>query len=265
MICPIDASDDAIGCLSLGAEDFVPQPFHAEVLQQRLGSALERRELREKKKTYDKMVEGEERHSEHLLRVLFPAPIVEELKATQKILPRRHADTAVMFCDVSDFRKLCDVNDPLEVLTHLQSVVSAFEEILERHRVLKVKTVGDSLMGAVGLFPQVTNPALDCVRCAFEMKEAAAKLRPSWNLRIGIHAGAVVAGVVGRKRYQFDLWGSTVQVAARVKSHGAVNAVNVSGDAWARIEAYCQGRQLDVQTSVDGQPLALYQVDGVTG
>ncbi len=261
MVCPIDAIDDAIGCMKIGADDFVPQPFHSEVLGARLASSLERREMREKKKTYDDVVAGEERHSEHLLRVLFPDPIVEELKATQKILPRRHSDVAVLFCDVSDFKRLSDASDPLEALSALQSVISAYEEVVERHRLLKVKTIGDSLMAASGLFPQVANPVIECVRCAFEMKTVAAKVRPSWNLRIGIHAGPVVAGVVGRKRYQFDLWGSTVQSAARVKSLGPLNTVNLSAEAWQRVSSSCSGRPLNDQPG--GGELTIYRVDGI--
>ncbi|HEX9732933.1 MAG TPA: response regulator [Thermoanaerobaculia bacterium] len=259
--CPVDAVDDAIGCLHAGADDFVPQPFHGEVLAARLGASLERRELREKRKTYDGVVHGEERHSEHLLRVLFPDPIVEELKATHKILPRRHADIAVLFCDVVDFKTLCDVSEPLEVISSLQALVAAYEEVLERHGVLKVKTVGDSLMAAAGLFPQVPNPALDLVRCAFELKEAAARARPAWNLRLGLHAGPVVAGVVGRKRYQFDLWGSTVHVAATVKARGAVNAVNVSAAVWRRLAGSVAGHAL--ASPGDGE--AIYRVDALTG
>lgn len=259
--CPIDAVDEAIGCLQIGADDFVPQPFHGEVLAARLGSSLERRELREKRKTYDGVVSGEERHSEHLLRVLFPDPIVEELKATQKILPRRHPDVAVLFCDVADFKTLCDVSEPLEVISSLQALVAAYEAVLERHGVLKVKTVGDSLVAAVGLFPQVPNPALDGVRCAFELKEVGAKVRPRWNLRLGLHVGPVVAGVVGRKRYQFDLWGSTVQTAAEVKARGAVNAVNVSAAAWERLAGSAAGQALE---SAEGEA-AIYRVDRLTG
>jgi len=258
--CPVDAVDDAIGCLRIGADDFVPQPFHAEVLGARLGSSLERRELREKRKTFDGVVNGEERHSEHLLRVLFPDPIVEELKATHKILPRRHPDVAVLFCDVVDFKTLCDLSEPLEVISSLQALVAAYEEVLERHGMLKVKTVGDSLMAVRGLFPQVPNPALESLRCAFELKETAAKLRPQWNLRLGLHVGPVVAGVVGRKRYQFDLWGSTVHTAAEVKARGAVNAVNVSAAAWQRVAGSAAGNALEGT----GGDEAIYRVDRLT-
>lgn len=264
MISPIDSVDDAIGCLKAGADDYIPQPYHAEVLAARLGAALERRDLREKRKTYDNVVSGEERHSEHLLRVLFPGPIVEELKATQKILPRRHSDVALLFCDVVGFKALCDVNDPLEVLSHLQSVIGAFEEVAERHQVIKVKTIGDSLMLAGGLFPPVPNPVLDCVRCALDLKEAANKVRPNWSLRIGIHVGPVVAGVVGRKRYQFDLWGATVQMAARVKAFSPVDAVTVSEPAWRRLAGSYDGQLLEGAVGKKGETMPLYRIGEAT-
>jgi len=159
-----------------------------------------------------------------------------------------------------DFKTLCDLSEPLEVISSLQALVAAYEEVLERHGMLKVKTVGDSLMAVRGLFPQVPNPALESLRCAFELKETAAKLRPQWNLRLGLHVGPVVAGVVGRKRYQFDLWGSTVHTAAEVKARGAVNAVNVSAAAWQRVAGSAAGNALEGT----GGDEAIYRVDRLT-
>lgn len=261
LLCPIDATDQAVRSLALGADDFVQQPFKGEILKTRIWNSLERHRLKVQEETYAQVVAGEERHSEHLLRVLFPDPVVEELKTTQKILPRRHPDVALIFSDVVGFKHECDTGEPVQVISQLQDLVSAYEDVLPRYGLLKVKTVGDTIVGASGLFRSSSNPVLDCVRCAFEMREAAKSRHPGWKIRVGIDVGPVVAGVVGRRRYQFDVWGSAVQNAALVKSHGAVDAVNLSATAWKRLDGSCAGESLGNFPVGDGEALTIYRAD----
>jgi len=257
MLSPVDADDDAIAALDYGAEDFVPQPFHPRVLRARLETALERRRLRSKRN------EADESHADHLLSVLFPAPVLQELRSTRRILPRRREDVAVLISDIAGFKFHCDAGDPVEILKQLQVLFGAYEEIAERHGVEKIKTVGDAWVAVAGLFGESQNPALDMVRCAQEMREVAASRGSGWRVRFGIHAGPVVAGVVGRKRYQFDIWGSTVQTAAFVKAHGAIGAVNVSGEAWKRVGNDCGGESLGDFPIAEGEAVTIYRVHRV--
>ncbi len=257
MLNPVDAADEAMAALDDGAEDFVPQPFHLRVLRARLEAALERRRLRSKR------TEADESHSDHLLSVLFPQPVLAELRATRRILPRRREDVAVMICDIAGFKYHCDASDPVEILTQLQGLFGAYEEIAERHGVEKIKTVGDSWVAVAGLFDEPANPVLNMVRCAQEMREVAASRGGGWRVRFGIHCGPVVAGVAGRKRYQFDIWGSTVQTAALVKSHGAIGAVNVSGVAWRRVGNDCGGESLGNFPIGEGEAMTIYRVHRV--
>lgn len=257
MLCPVDATDAAIAALDDGAEDFVPQPFHPRVLRARLETALERRKLRGKSQ------EAEESHADHLLGVLFPGPVLQELRSTRRILPRRREDVAVMICDIAGFKFHCDAGDPVQILKQLQGLFGAYEEIAERHGVEKIKSVGDAWVAVAGLFDESKNPVLDMVRCAQEMREVAASRGGGWRVRFGIHAGPVVAGVVGRQRYQFDIWGSTVQTAAFVKSHGAIGAVNLSGEAWKRVGNDCGGESLGNFPVAEGEAVTIFRVHRV--
>src|SRR5262249_44086180 len=97
-----------------------------------------------------------------------------------------------------------------------------------------------------GLLRRVENPVLSCVRCGLEMIAAAQCLQTQWNVRIGIHSGPVVAGVLGHRQYLFDLWGDTVNTAARMESHGVPGLITLSGDAWQQIAHCCRSESRDV-------------------
>jgi class 3 adenylate cyclase len=132
-------------------------------------------------------------------------------------------------------------------VSHLQQLVAAWEEIALRHDVEKVKTIGDAFMGAAGLLgPTEGHPVLHCVRCGLEMIEAMRELSAGWGLRVGVHFGPVVTGVIGQRRFSFDLWGDTVNTAARMESHGTAGAVTLSAEAWRHVADRCRAESRDV-------------------
>jgi class 3 adenylate cyclase len=109
----------------------------------------------------------------------------------------------------------------------------------------KIKTVGDAFLAAAGLLRRpADHPVLHCVRCGLEMIAAARALPVGWDARVGVHVGPVVAGVIGRRQFGFDLWGDTVNTAARMESHGVPGAVVLSGAAWAAVAGRCRGEAL---------------------
>jgi class 3 adenylate cyclase len=170
--------------------------------------------------------------------------VVEELRATDRVQPRRHDGVAVLFADIVGFTPYCDRHPPEEVVAYLQRLVEAWEDIALFHGVEKIKTIGDAFMAAAGLLKRVENPVVSCVRCGLDMIAATQRLPTGWNLRVGVHAGQVVAGVLGRRQYLYDLWGDTVNTAARMESHGVPGSVALSGDAWQRIAHCCRGEEL---------------------
>ena len=132
------------------------------------------------------------------------------------------------------------------MVAHLQQAWSRVCEqiIVARHGLEKIKTIGDAFMATAGLLEPVVDPALVSVRCALEMVAAGADLGQDWQLRAGIHMGPVVAGVIGREKFGFDLWGDTVNVAARIIEKAEPGQVLVSGEMWPRLADKCRGQSI---------------------
>jgi adenylate cyclase len=262
MISSLDELDIVVRCIEMGAEDFLPKPFNPVLLQARIGACLEKKRLREREVCYLRQIEQEKRRADELLQVILPAEIVAELKLNNCVRPRRHENVAVLFADIVNFTPYCEQHSPEHVLTYLQKLVEMWEESAQRHGVEKIKTVGDAFMAVSGLLKEAENPVLNCVRCGMEMIAATQSLPTGWNLRIGIHCGQVVAGVLGRRTYLFDLWGDTVNTAARMESHGVQGAITLSAAAWQTIENSCRGTSMGCVTVKGKGSLEMVRFEG---
>jgi adenylate cyclase len=228
MLSALDEAEGIAGCIELGAEDYVPKPFSPVFLRARIGAALEKKRLRDREVSYLCQIQEEKQRSEDLLRIILPPDVAEELTATSTVQPRRFESVGVLFCDLVGFTAYCDQHPPEEVLEQLQFVVEAFETLAAAHGLEKIKTVGDAFMATAGLRTTLPNPGWSCVRCAGKMIAAARRLPPHWQVRVGLHVGPVVAGIVGRRKYQYDVWGDTVNLAARMQQAAQPGSVCVS-------------------------------------
>jgi adenylate cyclase len=263
MISAVDEIDSVVRCIEMGAEDYLPKPFNPVLLKARIGAALDKKQLRDQEKAYLSQIESEKRRVDELLHVILPDAVVDELKATNAVKPRRYENVAVLFCDIVGFTSYCDRRDPEEVIPHLQKMVEMFEELTLRYDLEKIKTIGDSYMTTGGLLKSLPNPVLNCIQCGLEMVAVAPTLPTHWTVRVGIHVGPVVAGVVGRRQYLFDVWGDTVNTAARIESVGVPNAVNISGDAWRQVAELVQGESRGLMNIRGKGDLELFRVDAV--
>ncbi len=182
------------------------------------------------------VIEQERAKSEDLLLNVLPAATAKELKETGAATPRHYKKVSVLFTDFAGFTNLSAQMPPEEIIEELNTCFLAFDEIIEGHNLEKIKTVGDAYMCAGGLPEENDTNPVDTVSAAIEMKNyissrRAAKLaegKPYWDMRVGVHTGEVVAGVVGSKKFAYDIWGDTVNTASRMETNGEGGKVNIS-------------------------------------
>jgi len=239
MISALDEMSSVVRSIEIGAEDYLPKPFEPALLRARVGACLEKKRLRDREVEHLRQIEAERNRADSLLHVILPAAVVQELKATNEVKPRRFENVAIMFSDIVGFTPYCEQHPPEEIVANLQRLIVAFEEFALEHRIQKIKTIGDSFMAACGLLDPVANPVLNCIRCGVRMIEEARRSAACWEVRVGINVGSVVAGVLGQRQYLFDLWGDTVNTAARMESHGVASGITLSEAAWQQVSDHC--------------------------
>lgn len=256
-----DETERVARCIEMGAEDYLPKPFDPVLLQARIGASLEKKRLRDREVSYLRQIQEEKQRSDDLLHIILPHDVAAELKTTNSVKPRRFENVGVLFCDIVAFTTYCDRHAPEEILKHLQALVEAFEKITSEHGLEKIKTIGDSFMATAGLLSPAANPALNCVRCGVAMIAKAKELPPHWEIRVGVHCGPVIAGVVGRRKYQYDVWGDTVNTAARMEQAAVPGAVCVTAETWQSLAEACEGSRQG-RTHIKGKgELDLYRIE----
>jgi class 3 adenylate cyclase/CheY-like chemotaxis protein len=243
MISAVSELDSVVRCIELGADDYLPKPFNGVILRARIGACLERKRLHDREAAHLEEIERQRVRADRLLHAILPAPAVAELEATERVQPRRYDGVAVLFADIVGFTAYCEARPPETVVENLQLLVEAFEDLSARHGMEKIKTVGDALMATANLVESHEDPVMAAVRLGFDLIEAARRNPAQWDLRVAIHFGSVVAGIVGRSKFSFDLWGDTVNTAARLASFGDA-AIHLSDAAWARVADRCRARRL---------------------
>ena len=208
-------------------------------------------------------IETEKQRSDDLLHVILPHTAVEELKANDTVRPRRHDNVAILFCDVAGFTQYCNQHPPEEVLSHLQNMVEHFEDLTLKHGLEKIKTIGDAFMATAGLLTPAENPTLNSVKCGLDMIAGLDHLNSPWKVRVGIHIGPVMAGVVGRRTFVFDVWGDTVNTAERIEGNGIPGRVTVSAAAWQYVSTHCNGISLGSVPMKGIGDLEMFRIDGL--
>jgi class 3 adenylate cyclase/Tfp pilus assembly protein PilF len=189
------------------------------------------------------LLQQERDRNEELLHNILPRSVANELLANGRAEAREYEQATILFTDFHDFTAFSEKVSATELVATIDTCFSAFDEILERHGVEKIKTVGDAYVAAGGV-PDPLRCGPECVvRAALAMQAFMGKHRrerlaqglPALSMRVGIHTGPVVAGVVGRRKFAYDIWGDTVNTAARLESSGEVGKVNLSGSTYALV------------------------------
>ena len=172
-----------------------------------------------------------------LLLNILPGEIAHRLQGEPQTIADHFDEASILFADVVDFTPLSSRLDAREIVGFLDRLFTAFDELADRFGVEKIKTIGDCYMVAAGVPRQRPDHAHALVRMALEMHECARECLPenaqrNVELRIGIASGPVVAGVIGRRRFLYDLWGDTVNMASRMESHGTPGAIQITRTTW---------------------------------
>jgi class 3 adenylate cyclase len=191
----------------------------------------------------NKIKKGKKLSDELLLNIL-PEKIAEELKEKGSAEAQLIDEVTVLFTDFKGFTQLSEKLSPKELVAEINECFSAFDYIMEKHGVEKIKTIGDAYMAAGGLPTANTTHAIDVVNAAiaiqqFMQEHKEKKLLANelfFEIRIGVHTGPVVAGIVGVKKFAYDIWGDTVNTASRMESSGEVGKVNISGTTYELVK-----------------------------
>jgi adenylate cyclase len=194
------------------------------------------RQLAEK----NRVIEEEKKKSEELLLNILPQDVVDELKSQGKTNARSYQMASVLFADIQDFTKISGTLSPEELVSSLDSYFEAFDKIIEGSKVEKIKTIGDAYVCVGGVPVANENNPEEVVRLGLAFQKAVLKLKEErektgkqcFDVRIGIHTGPLVAGVVGIKKFAYDIWGDTVNMAARMQQHGEPYQINISQDTY---------------------------------
>jgi len=190
------------------------------------------------------IIEAAKIQSDALLLNILPAEIADELKQFGKSYARKHEQVSVLFADIKGFTSIAEKLTPVKLVTQLDEVFGAFDNIIAKYGMEKIKTIGDAYMCASGLPLADNENAIKSVKAALDMqqyiKEFAAgnKIQnlPVFEIRIGIHTGPLVAGVVGSKKFAYDIWGDAVNLASQMEQHSEAGKVNISGETYSLVK-----------------------------
>ncbi|HRG33351.1 MAG TPA: adenylate/guanylate cyclase domain-containing protein [Saprospiraceae bacterium] len=226
---------------------------------------------RNKTKKEKQRAEEEKKRSEDLLLNILPSEVAVEIKTSGTAKAKAFTMVTVMFTDFKDFTKVSEKISAELLVDEIHACFSAFDTILSKYNIEKIKTIGDAYLCASGLPVSNYTHALDMLNAAFEIrnymlqrkKEKEAKGEISFELRIGIHTGPVVAGVVGVKKYAYDIWGDTVNIAARMEQSSEVGKINISGSTYELVKDKfkCEHRG-KIQAKNKGE-INMYFVEGM--
>ncbi|PWT77657.1 MAG: adenylate/guanylate cyclase domain-containing protein [Bacteroidetes bacterium] len=193
----------------------------------------------------NKILDSQKLQIEQLLRNILPDEVAQELQTNGTATPKFYESVSVLFTDFKGFTRIADHLSPQEVVSELNTCFVAFDDIIEKYGLEKIKTIGDSYMCAGGIPVEKENHVFNMVRAGMEIQEYITRRNSSrvelglepWNIRVGVHVGPIVAGVVGKKKYAYDIWGSTVNIASRMESNGEPGRVNVSNAIYELIKS----------------------------
>jgi adenylate cyclase len=231
--------DSIVRCIEAGAEDYIPKPFDPVLLSARIDASLERKRLRDREQAFTVELQAEKSKSDALLLNILPASIVERMRQGEVAIADRFPEATILFSDLVGFTNLASRSSPGQIIDILNNLFSAFDALAKRLRLEKIKTIGDAYMVAGGLPEEQPEHAVAVAEMALRMIEevhqVGTRFGETLEVRIGIHSGDVVAGIIGQHRFIYDVWGDTVNTASRLESSGLPNRIQISEATYHRV------------------------------
>ncbi|HMC26517.1 MAG TPA: adenylate/guanylate cyclase domain-containing protein [Verrucomicrobiae bacterium] len=232
MLSALDEIESVVHCIEMGADDYLPKPFNPVLLKARIGACLEKKHLRDKEQQYLEQLQMEQEKSERLLLNVLPKEIADRLKGGEEAIADHFADVTILFADLVGFTTISQRMSAVDLVNLLNEIFSAFDHLAARHGLEKIKTIGDAYMVAGGLPVSRPGHAESIAEMALDMQQEINRFNEKYNtqiqIRIGINTGPVIAGIIGRKKFIYDLWGDTVNTASRMESHCVADGIQVT-------------------------------------
>lgn len=224
-ISALNQIEDKVKGFQAGAVDYVSKPFQKEEVIARVSTHLKLRRAQQE-------ITREKALSDKLLLNVLPAAVAEELKQSGQSTPQNFPDVSILFTDFLDFTSKAENMEPALLLSELNDMFTAFDTIMEKHQCERIKTIGDAYLAVCGMPRPHADHAERLVRAAAEireyLKERNRQQSRQWEIRIGVHSGEVVGGIVGTKKYLYDVFGDGVNTASRMESLCPPMEVNIS-------------------------------------
>jgi adenylate cyclase len=233
MISGLSETDAVIRCIEAGADDYLPKPFNLVLLRARINACLERKRWHDLEREYLARLRVEKERSEALLRNILPNPVVLRLNAGETLIADRFENVSILFADLVEFTPAAALMTPSQLVDRLNRVFSQFDVLALRLGVEKIKTIGDAYMAATGLPEPHPHHTELIAQFGLGMLTALQHINGTQEdsplqIRIGIHTGPVVAGVIGHHKFIYDVWGDTVNVASRLEANSLPGRIQVS-------------------------------------
>jgi adenylate cyclase len=232
MISALSELDSIVRCIEAGADDYLAKPFDPVLLRARVSSSIEKKHLRDRERAMTEALRAEKERSEQLLLNILPRGIVTRMHSGETIIADQRSDVTILFSDLVAFTKISSRLSATELVGLMNGLFSEFDRLALSLGIEKIKTIGDSYMVAGGL----PEPRADHAQAVADMALAMIatvermnrELPIALQMRIGIHSGDVVAGVIGTHKFVYDIWGDAVNIASRMESHSLPNRIQVS-------------------------------------
>ena len=223
MISSMDDTDSIYRCIEAGADDYITKPFEKSILDARIASCMEKKKLRDQERILMQELQEERDRSEHLLLNILPIDIAERLKSGETDIADKHEDVSIIFCDIVNFTPQAQRLNPNKLVKILNTIFKTFDDLSNKHGIEKIKTIGDSYFAVGGLNENKAQSASNIIHLGKEFINSIKIIdenTPEMDLkiRIGVHTGPIVAGVIGKNKFAYDLWGAAVNMANRLET-----------------------------------------------